>query len=64
MWVLYDHTTDHPDHFVARKWVCEKPTDDVILGATLNDVRRAIPLGFARMDRMPGDDSKIGEVWL
>lgn len=64
MWVIYDHPDDRPDHFVARKWLGETPTSEVMLGKTLNEVRRAIPLGMHRLDRWELDDPKIVEVWL
>lgn len=69
IWVLYDHPTDWPDHFAARRHVAygpdAGPTADLVLDQDLERLRRVLErLGLTRLDRMPGDDPKIIETWL
>lgn len=70
MWVVYDHPTDFPDHFVARRWEVlrqEHPTDDVLTADTLEALRFTIErekFCTVQLARSPGDDPKIVEVWM
>lgn len=65
MWVIYDHPTDFPDHFVARRWDGLTPTDDTIKSDQLGTIRFAMrTLGLVCLARQEGDDAKIIEVWL
>ena len=68
MWVIYDHPTDIPDAFVARKWLIGPgqmgPTESVIKAESLEMLRRLLPLGFVNIGRSTFDDPKIVEVWL
>jgi hypothetical protein len=71
MWTIYDHPSDYPDDYVARRWdidvTGQVATPDIIGGAGddlagLRDTfRRA---GLHCMGREPGDDAKIVETWL
>ncbi len=70
-WVVYDHPTDYPDEYIARRWEITKDgikaTDDVIASRELKYVRahilRVMP-GAVRLQRASDDDPKIVEVWL
>ena len=69
MWTVYQNPKDYPGQFVARRFVIigmghVAPTDDVVVGQTLDQVRTLLPPGLYRLERMPGDDAKIVEVWL
>lgn len=65
IWVVYDHPTDLPDHFVARLWVGEEPTPNLVMAKDLELVREALlDMGLTRLDRRPEDDPKILETWL
>jgi hypothetical protein len=68
LWVIYDHPTDHPQFYVARKWLVGRgkyeATGDIRVGITLDEVRRKIGPGKARLDRHVTDDPKIIEVWI
>lgn len=68
MWVIYDHPSDFPEHFVARRWVGESPTTDHVLADSLEDVRTKVATRFAfvpsMLPRFENDDPKIVEVWL
>jgi hypothetical protein len=68
MWIVYDHPTDHPDHFVARKWLInsegQHPTREIIDSITLEGLRAQLPPGLVCLPRDPTDPPKIVEVWL
>jgi len=64
IWVIYDKPTDYPDVLVARKWLLDQPTNEVITAATLDDLREKLPPGLAQLSRHPSDDPKIVESWI
>ena len=64
MWVIYENPKDFPDKFVARMFINDKPTGNIYVGDTLEDVRKIIPQGLALLPRFPQDDPKMVEVWL
>ena len=66
LWTVYDHPSDYPHCFVARRFEMDEPTNDVITGGTLAQVRAQLGLlGVSvRLEREPGDDENIVEVWL
>ena len=64
MWVVYDHPSDMPEQFVARKWLTDKHTEAFFLGETLEVLRAKLPQGLTRLARHPNDDPAIVEVWL
>jgi len=72
---IYDHPSDIPDKFVARRWYCGMndndavvicdPTEPPILAHTLEDIRlRMRELKLQRIDREPADDPVIIECWI
>ena len=65
-WVIYDHPSDFPDVFVARKWSLRSnaPTQDVITSTSLEDLRSQLPSGLIKFLRAPSDDPCIVECWL
>jgi len=64
LWVVYKHPKDYPDKFVARKWILDKPTSEVVIGNTIEEVRIAIPKGLTRFLPDVTDDPVIVEIWL
>jgi hypothetical protein len=69
IWVLYDHPSDFPHSFVARRWKVsgkgEEPTGDTIQREDLESIRNELAQRqLYRLDRMQRDDPKILEVWL
>jgi hypothetical protein len=69
IWVVYDHPTDWPDWFVARRHVAygpeAGPTADMILDRDLDHLRQDMEQrGLFRLHRFPEDDAKIVETWL
>lgn len=67
IWTVYERPLDHPQKFVARRWVsflAPAPTSDVILADDLGALRKKLPAGLVRMPRQPGDDPVIVETWI
>jgi hypothetical protein len=70
-WVIYDHPSDFPGHMVVRCLLVGpgtvEATDEIWLRDTLAQAREVVsenyPEGF-RLDRQPGDDPVIVEVWV
>jgi len=64
LWTIYDSPIDIPGHFVARKWVMDTPTSELLQDKTLEGLRAKLPSGLFCMPRSPGDDPKIVETWM
>lgn len=64
IWVVYNSPIDFPGFFVARKWVGEEPTSELVRGATLEEVRGKLPGGLYKLNRHEADDPKIIETWI
>lgn len=64
MWTVYDHPTDYPNGFIARRFTLDGPTSNTVTGATLEAVRAAIPQGLVCLPRAGSDDKVIVETWL
>lgn len=64
LWVIYDHPTDYPEHFVVRRWVNNKADNVCQLADTLEQARSIIPRDLVCIPRAPGDDGVIAECWL
>jgi len=64
VWVIYKHPIDFPDKFVARKWVLDKPTNEVVIGNNLEEVRLGLPKGLTKFQPDETDDKHIIENWL
>ena len=69
MWVIYDHPTDFPDVFVARRHICygpdAGPTQDVMVAPVLDMIRAEMERrGLTMLARFPNDDPSIVETWL
>jgi len=68
MWTIYRPITkDYPGKWLARLFLTmpeEKPTRLLIVGDSLEEVRRKLPPGLAKLSRDENDDPVIEEVWL
>lgn len=68
MYVVYERPRDFPNSFVVRHWIIDgkggKPTDWLVVGKTLDQVRQAIPGYCVRLERSPEDEPQIVESWL
>jgi hypothetical protein len=70
VWTVYDHPSDYPNHWVARRWVVDEagPTtyrSDVFVRDDLNELRDQLSrMGLFPLGRSPEDDPTIVETWL
>lgn len=65
MWTIYDHPTDYPDDYVARRFIMDRPTSKVMLSKDIEELREAFRTrGLMVIPRAENDDSKIVEVWM
>lgn len=67
MWTIYDHPTDHPDHFVVRSWALRADRAsprEALLAPTLTAARALVPGGLYCLPRDPLDDAKVIETWI
>jgi hypothetical protein len=72
--VIYAKPTDYPNAaFVMREHHIKnprrqgrvvEPTDNVHIGASIEDLRRKIPYGKTRMPRSDDDEPQIVEWWF
>lgn len=65
IWTVYDHPSDFPDNFVARKFALDKPTAEILVSDNIYKLRVALKcMGLVCLTRAPEDDPKIVETWL
>lgn len=64
LWTVYDNPADFPGKVVARKFVLDKPTSDMIVGESLEEVRSKIPGDKVRIPRDPSDPPAVVETWI
>lgn len=72
IWSVYDHPSDYPDSFVARKTTIHKAVitvaRDVLKAPTLDAIRALVqhhsPIVLTRFERSPDDDPVIVECWM
>lgn len=64
LWTVCDSPIDLPGRFVARKWVLDQPTNELVQDKTLDGLRAKLPRGLTRLERSPQDDPKILETWI
>lgn len=68
IWTVYDRPKDYPDGFIARMYLIypgfSVASPSTVTGATLAQVRAALPPGLYCMPRNPNDDPVIVESWI
>lgn len=64
LWVVYDSPSDLPGRFVARKWLNETPTAELLQAKSLRELRERLPSGMHRIPRATADDPRIVETWI
>ena len=69
MWIVYDHPTDFPTEFVARRHEIvrggSRPTNEAMASHSLDSLREAlVGRGLTCLSRSPHDDPNIVETWL
>lgn len=65
IWTVYDHPRDWPDWYVARLWIGDHRTGNVLLYRDITKLRDELARrGLTPLMRDPTDDSVIMETWL
>jgi hypothetical protein len=65
MWTIYDHPSDYPDVFIARRFEYDQPTSDLVITKDLASIRHAFRrAGLTCFMRADEDDPCIMETWL
>jgi hypothetical protein len=65
IWTVYDHPRDFPDCFIARKFMLDVVTTEIVTAPTLDELRdRLATEGLFLVPRSPEDDPRIVETWL
>lgn len=71
MWVVYEHPTDYPEKYIARRWEIDGSTpdgtrtDEVIIADKLDRLQFSMSQkGIKWIPRVPGDEPHIVGVWL
>ena len=69
IWTIYDHPTDYPQEFIARRHEITAtgsvPTNDILVSRTLDGLRAEMEMrGMYPLTREPDDDPCIVESWL
>ena len=64
MVTLYSKTLDYPNHFSARIFDIDQPTVYVVLGNSVDELRKLIPYHMTPVCRDPKDDRVILETYM
>jgi hypothetical protein len=69
MWVIYYDPKDYPGKWVVRRFDISSaegivPQTEASVCDSLTEARAAVPLGASWLDRSPGDEPQIKEMWL
>lgn len=66
IWTVYDHPSDWPDYFVARRHLVPGgPTDNIMVAKDLDALRETMEsVGLVKMHRSAADEPTIIESWL
>ncbi len=62
--MVYDHTVDYPEKFVARLFDGKIPTYIIALADTLDELRGAKPGHMEKIGKQEKDPPKVAETWL
>ena len=64
-WTIYDHPSDYPDKYVARKFKGEDPTQDYVTHSEVSVIRQWLESeGLVCLTRHESDDACIMETWI
>lgn len=69
MWTVYDHPSDFPECYVARKFLAHAEgavaTDEIIVCEDLTAIREVLAVkGLTPLMRNEEDDARIIETWV
>lgn len=64
MWVIYFNPSDYPDKYIARKWIFDNPTNEILIADSITAIRNMLPRGLYRIPSSTYDDPVIVETWI
>lgn len=65
IWVVYDHPSDFPNNYVARCFIGEEDTGNIMVCPSLERLQNELMrMGLTKLMPMPGDPPVIIETWL
>lgn len=64
IWVVYNSPADFPGRFVARKWLNDVATSELVQAESLEALRELLPPGLYCLPRAQEDDAVIVESWF
>lgn len=68
VWVIFDCPEDYPQHFVARRFELDQPTDEVIVAPPVGGLAwlraKMFERGLCQVGRDGCDAPQIVECWL
>ena len=64
IWAVFDRPNEHPESYVARRFLNNTPTSDFIILPKLEEVEQALlDKGLAQV-KFEGENPKITQVWM
>jgi hypothetical protein len=63
-WAVFDRPLDDPNRAVARRYVGIVPTEEAHAGDSIEAVRRLLPAGLHRIQRLREDSPELVECWI
>lgn len=64
VWTIYDHPEDYPDSFIARKFLNNSPTDDIIVSDNLANIEQELEdMGYCELP-VHEPNPQIVSVWM
>jgi hypothetical protein len=65
IWTVYCRPSDYPTEYIARKFLLDKSTDEIVRSPTIEGIHREMMRRrLIWMDRQAGDDPTIVETWV
>ena len=64
MWAIFDHPNEHPENFVAKRFLNSVPTNDFIISVALEKVKQALADKGLVQVQFKNENPKIIQIWM
>lgn len=65
LWVVYDHSKNWDNRYMARQWLLNRPTGNYLLSHSLEELRNTFrEAGLVSIPPSETDDPIILETWI
>ena len=64
IWTIYNKPRDYPQGFIARKYLLDRPTSEVLTDTSLEAFRAKLPQGLFCLGRDIDDHPNVVESWI